>query len=328
MKEHNGFTQVLVTRFSVRLDGKSVIRDRGTEWLFSELRVKRRLALFSNLTFPSLINSSERPEHYIIVIDNELPTRFRKELELMVEPFPWAVIHVWDPKQDWFSLEWVMNTVNTSSPNILIGQIDDDDALERGANKRIRNAASNHLCSGRKALWMWFGSNNAWEWDLNFDNSQLGYIKPFSGGTSYWQGVGTSILVPKEKKSPTSYVWPHSVLEMTFKPFWIWRRVRFGRVFRLRMGLLKRLWKEGNGRFIPSLMMRGWVCDVGVNDPVEVDMLVSNSGTNLQEARMHFGKNLRRSDNVHIDLQRFGVTEQAVERIRGAFLNSESNNPT
>ena len=323
MKEHNGFTQVLVTRFSVRLDGKSVIRDKGTEWLFSELRMKRRMALFSNLTFPSLINSSERPEFYIIVIDRELPESFRRELELLIEPFPWAVIHVWNPEQNWFRLEWVMNTVKTTSPHILIGQIDDDDALELGANRRMRMAASNHLSSGRRALWMWFGSNNAWEWDLNFENSQVGFLKPFSGGTTYWQGVGTSILVPKDRESPTSYVWPHSVLEMTFKPFWIWHRVRFVRVLRLRIGLIRRLWREGKWGFIPSLLMRGWVCDVGISYPAEVDMLVSNSGTNLQEARLNFGKNLRRSKGVQMDLQRFGITEEAVDRIRRAFVDSE-----
>ena len=323
MKGQVGFTQVLVTRFSVRLDGKSVIRDRGAEWLFSDLRMKRRMALFSNLTFPSLINSSERPEFYIIVIDRELPESFRKELELLTEPFPWAVIHVWDPDQDWFSLEWVMNTVETSTSHILIGQIDDDDALERGANQRTRLAASNHLSSGSRALWMWFGSNNAWEWDLNFENSQVGFLKPFSGGTTYWQGVGTSILVPRESQSPTSYVWPHSVLQMTFKPFWIWHRGRFGRVFRLRIGLLRRLWREGNWIFIPSLLMRGWVCDVGMSYPAEVDMLVSNSGTNLQAARLHSGKNLRRSKGVQIDLQRFGVTAEALDKIRMAFVDSE-----
>ena len=70
------------------------------------------------------------------------------------------------------------------------------------------------------------------------------------------------------------------------------------------------------------------MCDVGLKNPAEVDMLVTNSGTNLQEARMHFGKNLRRSDDVHIDLQRFGVTVQAIDRIRAAFLNSEMDNPT
>ena len=67
------------------------------------------------------------------------------------------------------------------------------------------------------------------------------------------------------------------------------------------------------------------MCDVGLNDPAEVDMLVSNSGTNLQTMRIHFGKEVRRTEGVETDLQRFGVTKQALDRIRAAFLDLEQD---
>lgn len=326
MKDQNRFTQVLVTRYSVRLDGKSVIRGRGTEWLFSAERMQRRSVLFSNLTFPSIVQSSVRPDLYIIVIDRELPDIYKEQLELLIEPYPWAIIHVWQPEDDWFRLEWVLRLMSDNKPKILIGIIDDDDALELGANERLRIAVKASLAGERHNLWTWFGSNNAWEWDLHTEHDGIGFLKPYSGGTTYWQGVGTSVLVPNDPQSPTAYVWPHSVLQMVFEPFWKWHGTQFSRVLRMRLGLLKRLVINGHSRHIPSLLVRGWLVDVGTQFPSEVDMLISNSGTNLQTDRIERGREARWSEGVMSELGRFGVTEKAAiaigKVIQAADINS------
>ena len=323
MKERCGFTQVLVTRYSVRLDGKSVIRGRGKEWLFSDSRMSRRLVLFSNLTFPSIVKSSVTPDLYVVVIDKELPGRYREQLELLMKPYPWAIIHEWQSEDDWFKLEWVLRLMQDSAPNILIGQIDDDDALQLGANERLRSAAQSCLAGGRHSLWTWFGSNNAWEWDLDTAHEGVGFLKPYSGGTTYWQGVGTSVLVPNDPQSPTSYVWPHSVLEMVFEPFWKWHRTQFSRVLRMRLGLLKRLVINGHIRHIPSLLVKGWLVDVGTQFPSDVDMLISNSGTNLQTDRIERGRKARWSNGVIAELERFGVTEESAVAIGKVIRSAE-----
>ena len=324
MRDSPAFTQVLVTRFSVRLDGQSVIRGHSTDWLFSEKRLQRRLTLFSNLTFPSIAKSTEKPEHHIIVVDSELPEFARLELESLVAPFPWAQLHVWLPGAEWYELGWVMELVEIHTAHVLVSIIDDDDALELGANQRIRKAAHSILLKNRSALWIWLGSNNAWEWDLDVTQSDLGFLKPYSGGTTYWQGVGTSVIVPRDGLSPTPYVWPHSVLQLVFNPFWKWKRIRFKRVLRMRLGLLKRLIVQGHIKRIPSLLIRGWLYDVGVEYRAEVDMLISNSGTNLQNKRIALGQDARWTEGMLKELGRFGVTEKSAKAIAEVFHTRQS----
>jgi len=319
------FTQVLVTRFSVRLDGQSVIRGHSTNWLFSEERLRRRLALFEHLTFPSIFKSSEKPEHYIIVVDAELPEFARASLERLVEPFPWAQIHTWVPGAEWFRLGWIKDVIDIQTSYVLVGQIDYDDSLEFGSNERMRQGVNRHLEHGRNTLWMWFGSNNAWEWDLDVGDRRFGFLKPYSGGTSYWQGVGLSLLVPNQIDSPTSYAWSHSVLQMIFAPFWKWKNLRLKRVLRSRLGLIKRLVLSGESRWLPSLLMKGWLYDVGVQHPAEVDMLISNSGTNLQYKRIEFGQDSRWTEGMLQQLGRFGVTETSAKAIAQAFHSEKTN---
>lgn len=319
MRNPRAFTQVLVTRFSVRLDGESVIRGHSTDWLFSEDRIRRRLTLFGNLTLPSILKSTVKPEHYIIVVDSELPKYARAALDKLVEPFPWIVIHTWVPGTEWFKLGWILDVIDVRTPYVLTGQIDDDDALELGSNERMRMGVKQHLDQQQKTLWMWFGSNNAWEWDLDVHGHDMGFLKPYSGGTTYWQGVGLSLLVPNQKDSPTSYTWSHSVLQMIFAPFWKWKKLRLKRVFRSRMGLIKRLVVSGNVKWLPSLVVRGWLYDAGVRHPAEVDMLISNSGTNLQNKRIALGQDARWTEGMLEELERFGVTEQSAKAIAQVF---------
>ena len=313
------FTQVLITRFSVRLDGRSVIRNRDLDWLFSEKRLIRRMSIFANLTFPSVVKSTDRPEFYIIIIDKELPEKYKLELLELVSHYKWVFVHEWVPGHDFTRLGWILDLTQIKSDILLLSLIDDDDALELGANERIRNAARTNLHKVRKGQWVWFGSNNAWEWDLSMRDSEFGYVKPFSGGTSYWQGVGTSVLVSKHARSPTSYTWPHSILQMVFSPFWIWRRAQLQRVFIARLGLLKNLVFEGRFNGIWSLVMSGWLIDVGKDYSSEVDMLISNSGTNLQSCRLHYGLD-RRSTEVLDRLKKFGVTEESARTIADVMV--------
>lgn len=312
-------TQVLVTRFSVRLKEGAVLRGQSSDWLFSEERLAKRITLFANLTFPSIVQSSVRPDYYIIVVDAELPQHVKEMLEKLVAPYPWVILHTWVLGVQWSSLGWILELLSISTPYILTSQIDDDDALELGANERLRQGVMKYLTSRKRALWMWFGSSNAWEWDLDVEHDGLGFLKPFSGRTNYWQGVGLSLLVPNEPTAPTSYNWEHSMLEMVFAPFWSWKRLRIKKVFRLRLGVVKRLILGGSVHHIPSLLFGGWIYDVGLQQEAEVDMLISNSGTNLQTIRLKLGHETRWNDDIIEDLKRFGVTHESAQKISSAF---------
>ena len=321
MRVNEKVTQVAVTRFSVRLDGSSVLRDRGAEWLFSDFRMQRRLALFSNLTLPSIVHSTVRPDHYIVVVDAALPRVYLEMLSSVLKDYDWIKIHVWNPADDFLQLKWILELVNVRSPYVLTTTIDDDDALEIESNERMLDLVSLQL-RGRwgSGAWIWFGSKNAWEWDLDLSQSDHGFIKPFSGGTNYWQGVGTSLLVPSKPNSPTSYAWTHEWIELVFSPFWLWKKKGFKKVFRHRASLVRRLVLDRKFKDLGSLFFRGWLVDVGARHSSEVDMLISNSQTNLVSIRMDLGKNVRRGDSILAQLTRFGVSEAGLKEMCRVML--------
>ena len=65
--------------------------------------------------------------------------------------------------------------------------------------------------------------------------------------------------------------------------------------------------------------MSGWLIDVGKDYSSEVDMLISNSGTNLQSCRLHYGLD-RRSTEVLDRLKKFGVTEESARTIADVMV--------
>ena len=318
MNSDVSFTQVLVTRFSVRLDGKSVLRDRGATWLFSDARLRRRMVLFTNLTFPSIVKSSRRPEFYVIVIDKELPDKYKAELEALKSRYHWVIVHEWNPRQEFNRLQWVLDVIDIESEFVLMSLIDDDDAFELGFNARIRDSASRNIDKCKRGQWVWIGSRRALEWDLVFSDSQVGFVKPNSTGMWYWQGVGTSILVPKKLSSPTSYSWNHTHIQAVFSPFWRWRGLALQALIRHRLSLVVRLLKHGRINAVVSLIFSGWLVDMDSKDGKEVNMLVTNSGTNLQEIRVELGHQ-HRARHVESKLERFGLTMSALSKIQQEF---------
>ena len=318
MNSDGSFTQVLVTRFSVRLDSRSILRGRDASWLFSDARLRRRMVLFANLTFPSIVKSSSRPEFYVIVIDKELPENYKAELESLTNRYDWVIVHEWNPRQEFRLLRWVLDVLEIESEFVLMSQIDDDDALELGFNERIRNFASRNIHKCRRGQWVWIGSRRTLEWDLVFSDSEVGFVKPNSTGMWYWQAVGTSILVPNKWSSPTSYSWTHTHIQAIFSPFWRWRGLTLRALIRQRLSLLFRLLKHGRINAVVSLMFSGWLVDLDSSEGEEVNMLMTNSGTNLQGIRFELGHQHRTRD-VQSQLERFGLTTNALSRIQEEF---------
>ena len=109
------------------------------------------MVLFANLTFPSIVKSSSRPEFYVIVIDKELPENYKAELESLTNRYDWVIVHEWNPRQEFRLLRWVLDVLEIESEFVLMSQIDDDDALELGFNERIRNVASRNIHKCRRA---------------------------------------------------------------------------------------------------------------------------------------------------------------------------------
>ena len=283
------------------------------------------MALFENLTFHAIINQTVKPDFWVVVVDGELPSRFRLRLEELTTAHEWIVVHQWNPTCDWYRLGWVIDLFSIETPFVLTSLIDDDDALDLNYNERLRNRVDNHIRVGSRFGWFWFGSLCALEWDLDFSTSEFGFTKPFAGGTDYWQGVGTSVLVPLASDAPTAYSWSHSVMQDVFGPLWRWRSRNLQKVMRYRLGLVIRLLRSGRIHWLPSLIWSGWVHDIGTQQQGEFDKLISNSGTNLQEVRMTLGHDARDSQSVMEQLLRFGMSSASMMAIRAAFLDTESN---
>ena len=281
--------------------------------------------MFQNVALSSLISSSITPDYYCVLIDRDLPSSEMRKLKSIVAPFDWVHLIIWDTDNDLKRLDWILERFPISTSHVLTTQLDDDDAVHSHYLKRILEEAQLDLSTSFLSRWCWYGGAHALEWDLGVGNASGGALKPWSGGTSYWQGVGTSLLVPARKGEPTVYSWTHDKIEKVFSPLLSEKASYTWGILRHRVSLAYRLFKRGRLLAIVDWNLFGWIRQMGGGSAKPYDMVISNSGTNLQDIRRDLGKKKRSDVNVLARLSAFGVSAEGFQVISDYFAASSSN---
>lgn len=325
MSPRRPFTHFVITRYSVRLDGHSVLRDKGKDWLFDSGRLALRRVLFQHVTLASIAASTVRPDRFLIVIDRDLPADEQMAMADLVDGLDWVDLVVWNPEWDFKTIDWILEQYQVHSPYIVTSQMDDDDAVQSHYLSRIIARIQEDLSSLVPPVWRWYGGNHALEWDLGVPDAPLGALKPWSGGTQYWQGVGTSLLVPAQKGEPTVYAWTHDKIEKVFAPIRLRQSTFDPMSFRLRASLAFRLLKRLRLRALCGWTANGWLRQMGGGDSSTYDMLISNNGSNLQDIRRGLGVRRRSDEDILARLTEFGIQEAGVSAITEHFDKGDAS---
>lgn len=115
------FTHYLITRFSVNFSGMK------TKNVFSEKRLRVRFNLFQKICFPSVINQTNTNFIWIIIIDKNLPNRYKDLLYSILSTNNRIRIEVVEWNKN-FSLKDI-NWLNCKTRDIITTRLDDDDAI-------------------------------------------------------------------------------------------------------------------------------------------------------------------------------------------------------
>lgn len=144
------FKHVIITRFSFRF------RKNDPKFpLLSEDRLNERVRIFRDFCFPSIAGQTNKNFNWILIIDPELPGKFKEELQSIFQNFRNSInyeskgprnlwFHEWDWEQnnlgkiDWILPYFSIDDLKESKPSEKLGskylvttRLDDDDCLHQ-----------------------------------------------------------------------------------------------------------------------------------------------------------------------------------------------------
>jgi hypothetical protein len=155
---------LVITRFSFR--GKDVFKAiDGPTFLRAEdpLDPERLEHRFTCL--PSVLGQTEQNFRWIILIDGELPARYRERLAALILPKRQAHIQVFDPRENLAELGW-LKTYLPQDGHVITTNLDDDDCIPIGFVEALQRRLAD--LDRRAALTPIgiIGAKSALEWDL------------------------------------------------------------------------------------------------------------------------------------------------------------------
>jgi len=133
------FDHVIITRFSYQFNPNKPIPD-----LLSDHRLYRRFQLFETFCLPSILNQSCQNFHWIILIDQNLPQKYRERLDILTEnrrgdaKSGHTLIHPWNHLDRLSQTRWIGNLIPLEKRFLITSRVDDDDSLNQNFVHRIQ----------------------------------------------------------------------------------------------------------------------------------------------------------------------------------------------
>jgi hypothetical protein len=133
----------VITRFSYRASSGSAGHAAFQGWLVADdpLEARRldfRFAVFEITCAASLLGQTRQDFDWILIVDRELPERYRSRLKLLLRDRPRTHLHEYQPGEDLGSARWLTPYLAPGCERILTTQLDDDDALPANFVEMLR----------------------------------------------------------------------------------------------------------------------------------------------------------------------------------------------
>ncbi len=117
---------ILITRFSYR--GNNLNIKKGQDPLKPE-NLEHRFNLFEIACLPSVLNQKNQDFTWVLVVDPELPEKYRSRLEKLILPKKESYLVNFSPDLDIKNLTWLKPWINPGTNYIINTVLDDDDML-------------------------------------------------------------------------------------------------------------------------------------------------------------------------------------------------------
>ena len=129
---------VVIIRFSVDLNRNEFKAKLNS--LLSEDRLEKRFELFNKFCFPSLKAQTYKDFKVIVLVDNDLPKKWKESLLSIISQEENFIFHIWKKEDELESNSWFMSYINTKKPFLCTTRIDDDDMIHANANILFKKA--------------------------------------------------------------------------------------------------------------------------------------------------------------------------------------------
>ena len=183
------FEHFLLTRFSYRASDASRNVASPTrkisEGPLNPERLELRFKLFECTCLPSVKAQSDQHFKWVIIVDRDLPTKFRSRLEALLDGRPNFFIHTYDPAARMDKWDWLKPYFgrDTNPDFVLSTNLDDDDALPREFVSSVREHVSAESAQGTLPPAMILGITQIVQWDMIASRgAPLGWRSPWHRG--------------------------------------------------------------------------------------------------------------------------------------------------
>ena len=134
----NLIEHIVIIRFSVDLNRNEF--KAKLKSLLDEKRLSYRFDLFKKFCFPSLRGQTYKDFKVIVLIDNDLPLKWKETLENIVTQESNFIIHTWKKEDTFEKNDWFDCYIDKTKPFLCTTRIDDDDMIHSNANVLFKKA--------------------------------------------------------------------------------------------------------------------------------------------------------------------------------------------
>ncbi len=141
-------------------------------------RLNHRMNLFEIACLPSMINQTDQDFTWILIIDKDLPHRFRKRLDGIIKDCKNINLYTYDSSDDLSRTDFFAPYIKPDTEYVITTKLDDDDALYDGFVAYNKRYLSEIYKKGTLYPLHLIGTQHVINWDFfSSENAKLGYKK-------------------------------------------------------------------------------------------------------------------------------------------------------
>jgi len=182
----------IITQFSYRRVYLSQVQGQDP---LNPKNLEHRFQLFELTCLPSMLNQVEQDFTWILIVDPDLPKKYRERLGKLISGRSNNFIHNYNKETDFGSLLWLKPYLKQNVEFVITTKLDDDDALFTGFTKYIQKHVEALQITSHIPFIKFFGCKDVKQWDFFWSKSApLGYTKPWTRIKSLPVSAGFTLL--------------------------------------------------------------------------------------------------------------------------------------
>lgn len=200
------YQHFIITQFSIRKE--YFIRKKALGPLRSK-SLDHRFVVFEITCLPSILSQTNQDFTWIILVDPELPLKYRTRLIQLVSSR--HDTHLVDFHYDLriHKLDWLKPWLNEETQFVITTVFDDDDAISCGFTEYFKTYFNGLSANSQIPPILFFGNKNFLYWDFFFSkNAPFGYFKK-DDSKDFITGAGLTICTKYPEINFSVLMFPH-----------------------------------------------------------------------------------------------------------------------